>query len=130
MIAVMRGEVDGTIKPISSLKKYVDSGDLKIIATYTEEDVLDGVPSTGSLGHDDLAKFDLRRVIGGPPGLPPEIVERLSAAFVEAANDPQVQEWASGAGVELEPVGAEATAAMMAGLSDFYAQYKDMLMAN
>ncbi len=129
MIAVIRGEVDGTIKPVSSLKKYVDSGDLKIIATYTQEDVIDGVPSTGSLGHDDLAKFDLRRVIGGPPGIPPEIVERLSQAFIDAANDPEVQEWAAGAGVELEPVGSADAAAMMSDLSDFYGQYKDVLTA-
>jgi tripartite-type tricarboxylate transporter receptor subunit TctC len=130
MIAVMRGEVDGTIKPISSLKKYIDSGDLKIIATYTQNDVLDGVASTGSLGHADLAKFDLRRIIGGPPGMPPEIVEKLSQAFIDAANSPEVQEWAAGAGVDLEPVGAGEAAAMMSDLSDFYAQYKDTLATN
>lgn len=130
MIGVMRGEVDGTIKPISSLKKYVDSGDLKIIATYTENDVLEGVPSTGTLGHDALAKFDLRRIIGGPPGIPPEIVEKLSQAFIDAANSPEVQEWAAGAGIELEPVGADEAAAMMSDLSDFYAQYKDTLATN
>jgi tripartite-type tricarboxylate transporter receptor subunit TctC len=76
-----------------------------------------------------LAKFDLRRVIGGPPGIPPEIVERLSQAFIDAANDPEVQEWAAGAGVELEPVGSAAAAAMMSDLSDFYGQYKDVLTA-
>jgi len=130
MIAVMRGEVDGTIKPTSSLKKYVDSGDLKIIATYTENEVLDGVPSTGSLGHADLAKFDLRRIIGGPPGMPPEIVEKLSQAFIDAANSAELQEWAAGAGVELEPVGADEAASMMSDLSDFYAQYKDTLATN
>lgn len=130
MIAVMRGEVDGTVKPISSLKKYVDSGDLKIIATYTQKDVLDGVSSTGSLGHNDLAKFDLRRIIGGPPGMSPEIVEKLSQAFIKAANSPEVQEWAAGAGIELEPVGADEASAMMSDLSDFYGKYKDTLVAN
>ena len=66
-------------------------------------------------------------MIGGPPGMPPEIVERLSAAFIEAANSAEVQEWAAGAGVDLEPVGADGAAAMMSELSDFYGQYKDML---
>ena len=128
-IAVMRGEVDGTVKPISSLKRFVDSGDLKYLVTYTMNEAVEGVASAGSLGHPDLAKFDLRRIIGGPPGIPPEIVERLSAAFIEAANLPSVQEWAAGAGVELEPVGAAEASAMMADLSDFYARYQDILAA-
>jgi tripartite-type tricarboxylate transporter receptor subunit TctC len=127
MIAVMRGEVDGTLKPISSLQKYVESGDMKYIVTYTEKGVIDGVESTGELGHADLAKLDVRRVIGGPPGLPEDIRQRLSDAFLEAAKMPEVQEWAAGAGVELEVVGGQETAAMMSDLATFYANYKDVL---
>ncbi|HSM42771.1 MAG TPA: tripartite tricarboxylate transporter substrate-binding protein [Afifellaceae bacterium] len=129
MIAVMRGEVDATVKPIASLKKYTDSGDLKIIATFTKDDVLEGIPGATSIGKPELANFDLRRIIGGPPDLPPEIVEKLSAAFIAAANSAEVQEWANGAGVELEPVGADEASAIMSDLATFYAQYKDMLMA-
>ena len=127
MIAVMRGEVDGTLKPITSLKKYVESGDLKYIVTYTESEAVEGVESTGALGHEGLANLDLRRVIGAPPGLPEEIQKRLSDAFIEAANLPEVQEWAAGAGVELEVVGSEETAAMMSRLATFYAEYVDIL---
>ena len=127
MIAVMRGEVDGTLKPISSLKKYVDSGDLKYIVTYTKDEAVKGVESTGALGHEDLAKLDLRRVIGGPPGMPQDIRDRLSQAFIEAAATPEVQEWAAGAGVDLEVIGGAETAAMMSDLSTFYAKYKDIL---
>lgn len=130
MIAVMRGEVDGTVKPISSLKKYVDSGDLKYILTYTAGEAVEGVQSAADVGHEDLARFDLRRVIGGPPGLPEDIVQRLSDALIEAANSPEVQEWADGAGVELEPVGATEASAMMKDLSGFYARYADILNAN
>jgi len=129
MIAVMRGEVDATLKPISSLKKYVDSGDLRMIVTYTENDVVDGVESTGSLGHEKLAQFSLRRVIAAPPGLPADIQKRLADAFIEAANSPEVQKWAAGARVDLEPVGAEDTSKLMSELSTFYAEYKDILMA-
>jgi len=129
MIAVMRGEVDATLKPISSLKKYVDSGDLRMIVTYTENDVVDGVESTGSLGHEKLAQFSLRRVIAAPPGLPAAIQKRLADAFIEAANSPEVQKWAAGARVDLEPVGAEDTSKLMSELSTFYAEYKDILMA-
>ncbi len=129
MIAVMRGEVDGTLKPISSLKKYIDSGDLKYIVTYTQDEAVEGIESTGQIGHDDLANLDIRRVIGGPPGIPEDIRQRLSEAFIEAASLPEVQEWAAGAGVDLEAIGGEETAAMMSRLATFYAEYKDILAA-
>jgi tripartite-type tricarboxylate transporter receptor subunit TctC len=129
MIAVMRGEVDGTLKPISSLKKYVESGDLRYLVTYTRAGAVDGVASTGELGLDGLASLDLRRVIGGPPGLPDDIRAKLSDALVAAANSPEVKEWAAGAGVDLDPVGGAETAGMMSDLATFYAKYKDILAA-
>ena len=129
MIAVMRGEVDATLKPISSLKKYVDSGDLRMIVTYTDNGVLDGVESSGGLGHEKFAQFNVRRTIAAPPGLPADIQKRLADAFIEAANSPEVTEWAAGARVDIDAVGAEETSNMMAELSSFYAGYKDILMA-
>lgn len=127
MIAVMRGEVDATLKPIASLKKYTDSGDLRLIITYTDGPAVEGIQSSAELGHTEFSKLDVRRTIGAPPGLPDDIRKRLSDAFLEAAASPEIQEWAKGAGVELEPVGADETAAMMSGLSGFYAQFKDVL---
>jgi len=127
MIAVMRGEVDATLKPVSSMKKYTDSGDLRLIITYTEGAMVEGVASAGGAGHPEFAKFDVRRIIGGPPGVPQDIVDRLSAAFIEAGSSPELQEWAAGAGVELEVVGSEEAAATMGDLSTFYTQYKDIL---
>lgn len=129
MIAVMRGEVDATLKPISSLKKYVDSGDLRMLVTYTANDVLEGVDSTGSLGHEKMADFNVQRVIAAPPGLPADIQKRLSDAFIEAANQADVKEWAEGAKVDLDPIGGEETAKMMSDLATFYSGYKDLLMS-
>jgi tripartite-type tricarboxylate transporter receptor subunit TctC len=127
IIGLMRGEVDATIKPISSLKKYVDSGDLKLLMTFEEVSTVEGVPSSTDLGYTEFAKFDLRRIVGGPPGIPMEIREKLSAALIEAANSPKVQEWAANSNQEMEPVGAEEATAIMTRLMDFYSSYKDVL---
>lgn len=127
MIGVMRGEVDATLKPISSLKKYVDSGDLKLIFTYTKKPVMDGVQDANDIGHPDFARLDVRRVIAAPGGLPDDIRNKLSEAFVNAANSDEIQKWAASSGVELDPTGADETAATMKDLGDFYAQYKDVL---
>ena len=127
MIAVMRGEVDATLKPISSLAKYIESGDLRLIATLTEGTVAEGVQNAADLGHPELAQFGLSRVIGGPADMPAEIVAILSAAFQIAAASEEVVAWADSTGTELNWLNAEDTAAMMAEISAFYLQYEDLL---
>jgi tripartite-type tricarboxylate transporter receptor subunit TctC len=127
MIGVMRGEVDATLKPISSLQKYTKSGDLRLIMTLTDKQVVEGVPASGELGYEEMSNFDVRRVIGAPPGLPAEIRERLSDAFMEAANSPQIRQWAEKANIELDPLPAKEAAQMVDRMSDFYSKYKDVL---
>lgn len=127
MIAVMRGEVDATLKPISSLAKYTDSGDLRLIATLTDAPVIEGVPSTTDLGFPELAKLGLNRVVGGPPDLPADVVETLAGAFKAAAESSAVQEWGGSTGTEIKYLDAGETGRMMKGVSDFYLQYKELL---
>ncbi|PHR56574.1 MAG: hypothetical protein COA47_12710 [Robiginitomaculum sp.] len=127
MIAVLRGEVDATLKPISSLARYTDTGDLRLIATLTEETVAEGVQNAVELGHPELAQFGLSRAIGGPADMPAEIVAILSAAFRTAAESEDVIMWAESTGTELNWLSPEDTTAMMADISEFYLQYQDLL---
>lgn len=127
MIAVMRGEVDATLKPLTSLAKYTETDDLRMIVTLTDEPVLEGVPTTTDLGYPELAKFGLNRVVGGPPGLSDEVVETLAAGFQTAIESDAIQEWADGTGTELNYMGPDETRQMMDDLSSFYLQYKDLL---
>ncbi len=127
MIAVMRGDVDATLKPISSLAKYTKTGDLRLIVTLTDKAAVDGVPSTSELGYPELAKFTINRVVGGPPGMPAEVAARFSEAFRAATESEEIQSWATSTKKRLSFKDAAATAAMMRDLSDFYVQYKDLL---
>lgn len=132
MIAVISGEVDATIKPISSLKKYLGesgSGDLKLILTLTEDEAVPGVPNVTDIGHPELAKFTLNRVIGGPPGLPADVVAALEEGLRKASESEAVTTWADGAGVELGFMGAAETSAMMDDLASFYQAYKELAAA-
>ncbi|MGB3406253.1 MAG: tripartite tricarboxylate transporter substrate binding protein [Jannaschia sp.] len=132
MIAVISGEVDATIKPITSLAKYMGDGgsdDLKLILTLTLDEAVPGVPSATDIGQPELAKFTLNRVIGGPPGMSPDVVAALEAGLKAASEDPAVVEWANSTGVELEFLGAADTKALMEDLSSFYEQYKDLAAA-
>lgn len=124
MIGVMRGEVDATLKPISSLMKYVKSGDLKLILTLTKGTVADGVQNATEMGHPEFAKFDVRRVVAGPGGLPADITQKLSDAFIAAGKSDKIQTWAKGAGVSLDLQDTKATSGDMGSLGAFYAKYK------
>ena len=72
MIGVIRGDVDATLKPVGSLAKYTKggTGDLRLIVTYTDKPVVDGVPTVADIGHPEFAKFTVNRVVGAPPGVP------------------------------------------------------------
>ncbi len=130
MIAVISGEVDATIKPISSLARYLEgsgSGDLKLILTLSEEELVEGVATAADIGHPEIGNFTLNRVIGAPPGTPADVVAALEAGLRAASESESVTTWADGAGVDIEFIGAESTAALMDELSTFYAQYRDLV---
>ena len=129
MIAVMRGEVDASLKPIASLSKYTEdgSGDLRLIITYTDHEVVPGVPTVADIGHPELAKFTINRVVGGPPGMPDDVVAKLQEGFKAAIESPEVSDWANSSGVILDYKDPAATKAMMDDLASFYEQYKDKL---
>lgn len=130
MIAVISGEVDATIKPISSLGKYLGgggSGDMKMILTLTEDTAVEGIPSATDIGKPELAKFTLNRVIGGPPGIPADVVAKLEDAFRQATESEAITSWANGTATELDFMGAAETAAMMSDLASFYTAYKELV---
>jgi len=133
MVAVISGEVDATIKPISSLAKYLTdggSGDMKLILTLTEGEAVPGVPSATDIGYPALAKFTLNRVIGGPPGIPADVVAKIEEGLRMAGESEAVTSWADGAGVQLGFMGAAETSAMMDDLATFYQEYKDLVGAS
>lgn len=123
-VAVMRGEVEGSVRPIGSTMKYLESGDMRMVVTFEEESSLEGVESAVEAGHPDLARLGLERMVGGPPGLPEDIVERLSQAIVNAAQSPEMREWAKSTNNPLDPVGSADAAQLNADLSEYYARYR------
>jgi tripartite-type tricarboxylate transporter receptor subunit TctC len=127
IIGLMRGEVDATIKPIASLNKYVASGDVKLLMTLEDTPSVEGIPSSAQAGYPDFSKFQVVRVIGGPPGIPAEVAAKLSDAIMTAATSQAVTEWSASSKRPVDPVGPAETVALMDELMSFYTQYKDLL---
>lgn len=128
MIAVLRGEVDATLKPINSLQGYVESGDLRLIATLSEETLAEGVPTTTELGYPELSGFGINRVVGGPPDMPAEVVKRLSDEFMAITASESFVSWAEGSNTGIFALDSTATTALMGELAAFYEKYADLLL--
>jgi tripartite-type tricarboxylate transporter receptor subunit TctC len=127
IVGLMRGEVDATIKPLASILKYADSGDVEILMTFEDERTLPEVPTSTELGYENFANFTLRRIVGGPPGIPADIQAKLSDALIEAAMSDAVQEWSASSNRPIDAVGAGEAAEIMTRLMGFYSSYKDVL---
>jgi tripartite-type tricarboxylate transporter receptor subunit TctC len=122
-LALERGEVEGIVKPWSSIK--VGSADwlrekkINLIVQYTRERhrELQDVPALVDLGQDESQRQIFALFVGGaalgtallaPPGLPAGTVAALRTAFDQAMRDPALLEEVRKSGVDIDPLpGAE-----------------------
>ena len=91
IVAVVRGDGDATTGPVSTMQKFIQSGDMRGLFTTEEKSTLKGVPTIAELGHPELTGLGVDRFVVGPPGLPAEITKALSDAMAKAVQDPELQ---------------------------------------
>jgi tripartite-type tricarboxylate transporter receptor subunit TctC len=124
-LALERGEVEGIVKPWSSIKvgnaDWLREGKINLIVQYTGERhrELPNVPAIVDLGQDETQRQILALYAGGaalgtallaPPGLPEHTLMLLRRAFDEAVRDPALIEETGKSGVDIDPLsGAELT---------------------
>ncbi|HEY7664376.1 MAG TPA: hypothetical protein VH934_14755, partial [Xanthobacteraceae bacterium] len=124
-LAVERGEVDGRTFDFSSVKANrpqwlaPQSGFHVLLqfARTTRHPELPEVPTARELARDENARaliefaeaplLAMARPFVAPPGVPPERVRALSAAFLAAHRDPQFLVEAQKLGLDISPVSAE-----------------------
>ena len=87
IVAVIRGDGDAALAPVSTLGKYLKAGDMRGVFTTEEKSTVKGVPSIGSLGYDEFKGLAVERYVLAPPGLPANVVKSLSNALKKATQD-------------------------------------------
>lgn len=90
MLAALRGaHVDATVAKISEVSSLVKSGELRILASFTEDrlDGLDEVPTLKEKGYDVI--FGSARGLAAPAGTPQEIVDILHDKFKGVMESPE-----------------------------------------
>lgn len=91
IVAVVRGDGDATTGPVSTMQKFIESGDMRGLFTTEEKSTVKGVQTIAELGHPELTGLGVDRFVVGPPGLPAEITRALSDAMAKAVKDPELQ---------------------------------------
>lgn len=108
MLAALRGDhVIATVAKISEVASLAKSGELRILATYTEERLEDfpDVPTLREKGYDVL--FGSARALVAPKGLPQEIADKLHEVFKEALESPGHIEKAKNANLPIKYMSPE-----------------------
>jgi tripartite-type tricarboxylate transporter receptor subunit TctC len=120
MMAMRRDEIAGIIGSRSSFEDFVKNGYARYIAQIggAEKDV----PQLSDLVTDPEGKAlvaliqsqgDLGRLTAGPPGIPPDRLEALRAAYKSALADKELQARADKLGRPVEPAVGEDVAKMV-----------------
>jgi hypothetical protein len=63
ILAVVRGDGDLTVAPVSVLKKFIESGDMRGLFTTEKESSVKGVPTVASVGHPELTGLGVDRYV-------------------------------------------------------------------
>ena len=124
LVALIRGDGNVAITPVSTAANYIESGDLRALAVSGTASTIEDVPTFTDLGYPELAALGVRRSVAGPPGIDPDRLRQLRLAFQRAAADAEFQDMAVTIGIELSPLDGEQTSAAVAESFSFYEAFK------
>ena len=132
IVAAIQGDADGMLLPLSTLFKYVKSGDLKPIVLFSEQrdPLIPEVPTVGELGHEDLLTVNLQRLIGAPPGVPKDRVKILEDVLKKTMNDEELTSWSKKAGRPLDPASPKEATQLVNELRDLLTKNADLIKKN
>lgn len=106
--AVVGGHVDAVVAGPGEMQVQRDAGNLKILGVMSEDRLalFPDVPTFREAGHEVV--FGTWRGLAVPSGIPPLAREKLSAAFLAAAADPEFLEFARRGGLNIKLAEGEA----------------------
>lgn len=128
MLAALRGShVDATVAKISEVADLVNAGELRLLASYTEERIADfsDVPTLGEYGYEIL--FGSARALVAPAGVPDDIIDYLVELFKEAIESDAHLEKAKDANLPIMYMGPEELKAYMEHEAVYLQEVKPMI---
>jgi tripartite-type tricarboxylate transporter receptor subunit TctC len=133
MTGAVRGDADITIYNPSSMRSFIESGDLIPLVVLDEKrtSMFPDVPSAKELGlPEDTTRLDLvARYIYGPPNMPKPVVNYYMKLMPKVFNDPEFKDWAKKAKRPLSVAGPEVVEQAVKGWTKTYGKYEAQIKA-
>lgn len=87
--ALLANKITTNVNPYGVMKPYIDSGDFKVLAVFSEErsELFPDVPTAKEQGFDVVAQRSY--FLSFPKGTDPEILEKMSSAMEEVSKMPE-----------------------------------------
>jgi tripartite-type tricarboxylate transporter receptor subunit TctC len=106
VIAVAGGHTNAGISNIIDLKDLVDSGKIRILASFGNQrhPKFPDVPTAEELGYKNTGMSVCTGIVG-PPNMPPELTKKIADAVDKAVADPDFVKAADGVGTSILSLG-------------------------
>ena len=103
LIATAAGQLEMSIASVAAATPMLKVGKLRALAVTSAKRV-SSVPALPTLGESGLPGFDYASWFGvaAPAGVPKDIIARLNTEIGKAVNTPEMKEWFSKLGLEVE----------------------------
>jgi tripartite-type tricarboxylate transporter receptor subunit TctC len=129
VLGAIRGDGDATVTALPVLRKYLSAGDIRLLVAFEQHASAPAADDASSLGIPELAAIKVERLIGGPPGMPAEIVKLLSDALTKAMRDPETARQAAAADIAFVPQDAGAAREILYNQAKFLDRFRSLLGA-
>ncbi|MET0207832.1 MAG: tripartite tricarboxylate transporter substrate binding protein [Burkholderiaceae bacterium] len=99
---LMGGQVDASFQNVNSVAQYIKGGKMRALAITSPKrsPIFPDVPTLAELGIKNVEVASWQAIVA-PKGLPPAVLEKAHAAFVEALNSPKVKDQFTSIGFEM-----------------------------
>ena len=130
VLGVTRGEGEYAASARATVMPFLKSKQIRPILTVDEKrsPFFPEIPIVGEIGYPDLAILGgLDFMLMGPPGVPKDRVRILEDALLKTLKDAEFLKWATEAGVETAPLGAQETTQFAFNLVELVQKYQKYL---
>ena len=127
VVAAIRGDGDAVVAATSTMRRFVDGKQIRLLVDFEEHSSFAGVPDATTLSKPDLKQITVDRMVAAPPGLPADIKAVLQTALDKSVRDPAVSSWAKTAGIAWNPEPPSHAEAIIREQAAFYAKWKKYL---
>ncbi|HLR29714.1 MAG TPA: tripartite tricarboxylate transporter substrate binding protein, partial [Paenalcaligenes sp.] len=100
LVDLIAGQTDMTFTDVMTAIPHIEEGRLKAIGVTTDERS-ESLPDVPTLEEQGLEDYDVSVFFGvvGPKGMEPQVIEKLSATFVDVLNEDEVRSLLSAQGI-------------------------------